>query len=117
MVVAAVVVDAMAMTGHGYDPVAQFDELNGDLFAHLDGIATNLPDDYAIVTVVHGDVYLCKVVDHGDAYWRISGEIGPGKTGSWDSASDKFAQHLSDGEMVVDELGGQNRYLVYERDD
>jgi len=100
---------------HGYDPVARFEEMNGDIYHMADDIAGALGDDYAVVNVVHGEIYLCEVVDDedDDPYWLLHAEVREGKTGSWDSASDKAANTFPEPYLMIDEMDGKGRYIVF----
>lgn len=96
----------------GLDPVASLTEISGDLYQLADYIADALdPDEYVLVSVVHGDIYLCKPNDD-DPYWHITGEVGIGKTGLWDSESDKAAKQFPDPVLLIDVFGGDGRYVV-----
>jgi len=104
---------------HGFDPVARFEEMNGDVLLMADDIAGSLDDEYEIVSVLHGDLYLCEVVSDGDGdepYWMLSAEVREGKTGAWDSASDKAAKSFPESYFVVEALGASSRYVVWENE-
>lgn len=94
-----------------------FDDNYGDMYEVISHIADNFDsDEYEFAAVVHGDVYLCKPVDpeDEDAYWELIAEVGPGQTGSWDTASDLASKGFPDGYELIDIMGGDGgRYLVY----
>lgn len=100
---------------YGLNPVAKFEEQCGDLYQTLDRVAESLDDEYELVSVVHGDAYLCERVTD-DAYWWKIAEVKPGETGSWDSATDNAANSFPNTDSLIDVFGG-NRYLVSQGND
>lgn len=103
----------MSLQGIGYDPVAQFEEINGDIYDHLSQVTENIGDEYAIISVVHGGIYLTRLVDHWDAHWKVIGEVKEGEAGSWDDETDKVAAQVDEETLFVDDLSDSGRYLVY----
>lgn len=96
----------------GLDPVATITEVGGDLYQLGDYIADALDnDEYVLVSVVHGDLYLCKP-NSDDPHWHITGEVGPGETGSWDIDTDRAANQFPDPVLLIDVFGGGGRYIV-----
>ena len=98
----------------GFDPVAKLEELNGDLYQFANQVSENLDDDYVLINVVHGDVYVAEVVsDPQDAHLFAVAEVTPGMVGdSWVS-TDKMANGLdNDGVKLVDVFGADVRYVT-----
>lgn len=97
----------------GLDPVAQFQEVDGDIYFVADEIGEDLPDDYVMVNVVNGNIYLAEV-NNEDPYWQVNAEVSEGPTGDWSGTTDKVSTDLPQGYELIDILGtSMDRFLVY----
>jgi len=98
----------------GYDPVAKLKEINGDIYQSADWWADDLSDDYVLINVLHGDVYVAEVVDDPhDAHLFVVAEVQEGMTGDHLGGSDLMSNGLDNDDVkIVDVLGSDTRYVT-----